>query len=83
MKRYRDLTKAQTRVLASIAFGEFPCAVQRTLEILEGKGLIVVASEEQRRDALGPYTFKTYEMPIAEHIAFCEWCAAQAEEEPR
>lgn len=81
--RYRGLTVAQTEALAAIAVGSGGASVHRsTLKALESKGLIeaTVVSEPGK---LGTFTYRVYEMPIAEHIAFWEWCSEQEVPAPK
>lgn len=76
MSGYKGLTERETEVLGSIAFGNgLPTARPSTLRKLESKGLIVrVADRVVGHDPLGPIAIPQYEMPVSEHIAFCEWC---------
>lgn len=79
LDRYRDLTKRQTEVLGLIATGDTsPASSPTTLKKLVDKGLIVKFGRKTVGvDVFGKYTVPMYEMPIAEHIAWCEWCSEQ------
>lgn len=73
---YLDLTEIQTELLSSIAFGHAVTPLERTARILEEKGLIM-GQDVVQLTPVGEMHFTVWEMPIGEHIKFCEWCATQ------
>jgi hypothetical protein len=74
------LTPRQEQVLGQIAIGIDGGHHPRTLEALERRGLI-----EGRDEVIpllrGRLTIRRYVMPIAAHIAWCEWCAGHCGDE--
>lgn len=74
--RYKGLSAKQDEALANIALGGDGRGVHRaTLAVLEKRGFIVGHDWEIARDRFGPVIVKAYEMPIAEHMEWCRWCA--------
>ena len=87
-ERYLDLTPRQTEVLGQIAIGFDQWHHPKTLEVLARKGLIIGHEEKiyGRGNSvldLIPMIVIRWEMPIAEHIAWCKWCATLPDEEER
>ena len=87
-ERYRGLTPHQTEVLGQIAFGFDRGHHPKTLEVLAREGLIEGHEQEVYGKGnspidLIPMIVICWEMPIAEHIAWCEWCATLPDEEER
>lgn len=78
-EHYRHLSVQEDRVLAEIATGtSLPRCHPATLRSLERKGLIERLPDEIiGRDAFGDVAIPQYAMPIPEHIAWCQWAAAQ------
>ena len=77
MKRFDGLTKAQDEAVQLIAFGGDGRTVHpKTLDVLLRRGLIVQTGEEVIcRDRFGVVTAPVYQMPLGEHMRYCQWCA--------
>jgi len=77
---FRLLSKSQHRCIAYYAVGgaEFRPVTwsQRTLDSLVRRGML----KRCDRKMGGGLTIHDYEMPIAAHIAWCEWCDEPLEE---
>jgi hypothetical protein len=72
------MTKVQRSVFESIAVGNTPYCDPRTIKALLQKGLIVELSPKTiGRDRFGPIQIPQYEVPIAHHMVWCEWCSEQ------
>ena len=68
------LTPAQLDVLCNVAFGgQGRGCHPRTLTSLERRGLIGRVTHVAQV-ALGSFTWSDWEMPLAVHIEFCQWC---------
>lgn len=67
MKRFRNLTKSQFRVLGDISIGWDGGHHPKTLAKLEAMGLIVGRAE--------PVHIRRYELPLSVHREWCQWCA--------
>lgn len=78
-ERFDGLTAAQENALMRIAFplndwmARGGGAQKGTLAELLRRGLI--EAREERLPGWPPVTVTTYEMPLAEHIRLCAWCA--------
>jgi hypothetical protein len=80
--RYKGLSKHQTDVLAQIALGNDLFHHPKTIEVLLKKGFITKGEQKvygRGNTAIDciPVIVSRYEMPISEHIQFCEWCAEE------
>lgn len=75
------LTPAQQRAAGNVAInldgGESPRVLARLVE------LGVVESYPENRGGHPPLTVTRYRMPLAVHLAWCEWCSANLTEEDR
>lgn len=74
------LTEAQRNVLGLIAIGQDGGHNPRTLAVLERLGLIV-GHDGQVSTPLGPMQVRRWDVPVAVHIQWCEWCSTQVDEE--
>lgn len=70
------LTPAQQQVLSACAVGQDGGHNPRTLEALVKKGLL-----ERKTQKDGMFKIPRYDMPLAVHIDWCEWCAETGEDE--
>ena len=64
MKRFRNLSKAQSDVFENICAGNDLGHSSKTLRELESKGLI---------ECSGHFTIRS-RVPIAIHMEWCQWC---------
>ena len=77
MKRFRGLRGKQRECFEMIAIGRHLRHNPRTLKALAEKGLIQFETVQFPLDALGSLVLDVPYVPIAIHIEWCEWCAAQ------
>lgn len=76
MRRFDGLTKAQDEALAGFALGGQPNIHPKTLAVLLERGLLEKRGDEVIcRDRFGVVTRPVYEMPLHEHMRWCQWCA--------
>lgn len=78
-KRFANLSAAQQRVFEQIAVNNDGGHHPATLKALERKGMI--ESYLQRWSDVFPGGITRYRCVIAWHIAWCEWCADQPDED--
>lgn len=72
------LTKRQQEVLGMVAISQDGGHGKRTLESLERHGLIERRQERSSYGRSGAVLAITrWDMPIAVHIAWCDWCSRQ------
>jgi len=74
------LTVRQREVLGAIAVGQDNGHHPKVLAALEEQGLIVGYPEVL--PGYPPVTITRWEVPVAVHIRWCEWCATQPDLEP-
>jgi hypothetical protein len=73
---FAGLSPRQVDALGNVAFGGYGAGCnRRTLESLEKRGLIV-RHHVVEGGPLGALHYDEWEMPVAVHIAFCQWCEA-------
>lgn len=72
---FDNLTGPQEHALALIAMNEQPFVAKRTIAELERRGLVVGRAVQMGRDRFGAIEVTVYEMPLAEHMRWCAWCA--------
>lgn len=70
------LTPAQRDVIGQIAIGMDGGHGPRTLAALERMGLIV-GYDERASGVLGPMRIRRYEVPVAVHMQWAQWCASR------
>lgn len=75
----RKLPKKQRDVLGHICINQDGGHHQATLAALEKRGLI--ASYDEERGGHPPMTVKRWGVPIDVHMAWCEWCSEQPDED--
>lgn len=78
-KNIAALTKRQRDVLGFICINQDGGHHSATLAALERWGLIV--SYDEDRGGYPPMTVKRYSAPIDVHMAWCEWCSEQQDED--
>jgi hypothetical protein len=81
MNTYLDLTEAETELLTQIAFGINVTPFLKRAAKLETKGLIISSEVHAMTPWGAELTFTSWQMPIDEHIRFCEWCSEQTEDD--
>lgn len=75
-KTFDGLTPAQNRVLEQIAtMGPYRGHHPKVIAELERRGLIVGQDVEVGRDRYGPIVVREHQMPLAQHMRWCQWCA--------
>jgi hypothetical protein len=86
MTYYKNLTKNQFEVLTQIAFGgESYHHGGKIIDKLTKMGLIEKIGEKALYGKSNhpidriPIMMPVYEMPISEHIKFCQWCSDHSE----
>jgi hypothetical protein len=73
------LPESQRNVLNAIAINEDAGHSPRTLKALEDKGLIV--GHTQTLAGTPPVKVTRWEVPLAVHVQWAEWCSRQVEED--
>lgn len=78
----KGCTKAQIRAFEHIAINKDWGWGEKTTKALLAKGLIVQNGEREIcRDRFGVVKIPNYEVPIALHIQWCNWCSEQPQVE--
>ena len=73
----KGMTKAQIAAFEQIAINQPPRCGWKTIDALIAKGVIVRATGEKRRDAIGTYEIPAFEVPLIVNMQWCEWCSEQ------
>jgi hypothetical protein len=73
------LSKQQRHVLGCICINQDGGHARSTLDSLEKRGLI--ASWDEDAGGHPPMTIKRYGAPFDVHMAWCQWCSEQPEED--
>lgn len=82
MKRYPfpGLTKHERRIVDEVGAGNYNLAYvfpkQSAIEKLKSLGIIREIGKKKVGNGWSTVSIPEYEMPIPEHIKWCDWCAA-------
>ena len=76
----KGMSQSQVDTFEKVAVGRKPPATQRTWDALEKHGVIVRGPDLIKRDAFGEYRIPQWQVPIAIHAQWCEWCSENVDE---
>lgn len=76
--RYDGLTVAQTRVLGEIAMQSDGPFSKSVIDVLLKRGLIESRQVELADGGWPPVMLTIYELPLHEHMRYCQWCADES-----